>query len=82
MALLTDATVIVEAAEGSGSLSQGWEALRLGRRLFVMRAVAENKALSWPREMQKYGAEVLAKTDDLLVALPVEVGGSLAATTF
>lgn len=82
MALLTDATVIAEAAEGSGSISQGWEALRLGRRLFVMRTVAEDSALSWPGEMRKYGAEVLAKTDDLLDALPVGVGGSLAALTF
>jgi DNA processing protein len=60
MALLTNATVIVEAGEGSGALSQGWEALRLGRRLFIMRSVAENKALEWPAEMLKYGAEVLA----------------------
>jgi DNA processing protein len=82
MALLTDATVIVEAAEGSGSLSQGWEALRLGRRLFIMRAVAESRALSWPREMRRYGAEVLAKTEDVLDALPLGVGGSLAALAF
>jgi DNA processing protein len=82
MALLTDATVIVEAAEGSGSLSQGWEALRLGRRLFIMRAVVENDALSWPREMMKYGADVLAETNDLLEALPLGVGGSLAKLAF
>ena len=31
MALLTDATVIIEAGESSGTLDQGWEALRLGR---------------------------------------------------
>jgi len=82
MALLTDATVIVEASEGSGSLSQGWEALRLGRRLFIMRTVVENGALSWPREMMKYGADVLAETDDLLEALPLGVGGSLAKLAF
>jgi DNA processing protein len=35
MALLTDATVIVEAGEKSGTLHQGWEALRLGRLLFL-----------------------------------------------
>ncbi len=82
MALLTDATVIVEASEGSGSLSQGWEALRLGRRLFIMRAVVEDRALSWPREMMKYGADVLAEIDDLLEALPLGVGGSLAKLAF
>jgi DNA processing protein len=30
MALISDATVIVEASETSGSLVQGWEAIRLG----------------------------------------------------
>lgn len=35
MALLSDATVIVEAGETSGTLHQGWEALRLGRPLFL-----------------------------------------------
>jgi len=82
MALLTDATVIVEASEGSGSLSQGWEALRLGRRLFIMRAVVEDRGLSWPREMMKYGADVLAEIHDLLEALPLGVGGSLAKLAF
>jgi DNA processing protein len=81
MALLTDATVIVEAGEGSGSLSQGWEALRLGRRLFIMRSVVEDKALAWPAEMLRYGAEVLANTDDLLEALP-EAGASFADLAF
>jgi DNA processing protein len=81
MALLTDATVIVEAGEGSGSLSQGWEALRLGRRLFIMRSVVEDKAMTWPAEMLRYGAEVLAKTEDLLEALP-EAGVSLADLAF
>jgi DNA processing protein len=81
MALLTDATVIVEAGEGSGSLSQGWEALRLGRRLFIMRSVVENKDLKWPAEMLKYGAEVLTKTDELLESIP-ETGLSLADLAF
>ncbi len=60
MALISDATVIVEAGESSGSLSQGWEALRLGRGLFIMRAVAENPTLKWPAEMVGYGARILS----------------------
>lgn len=82
MALLTDATVIVEASESSGSLSQGWEALRLGRRLFIMRAVVEDGTLFWPREMMKYGADILTEMDDLLEALPLGVGGALAKLAF
>ena len=36
MALLSPATVIVEAGEGSGTQHQGWEALRLGRPLYFL----------------------------------------------
>lgn len=61
MALLSDATVIVEAGEKSGTLHQGWEALRLGRTLFLMESVAMDPDLSWPREMIRYGAQVLTR---------------------
>lgn len=61
MALISDATVIVEAGEKSGTLHQGWEALRLGRLLFLMESVATNKALTWPAEMIRYGAQVLSR---------------------
>ena len=61
MALLSDATVIVEAGEKSGSLHQGWEALRLGRPLFLMESILEKKDLKWPNEMRHYGAEVLSR---------------------
>lgn len=72
MALLSDATVIVEAGNGSGTLSQGWEALRLGRPLFLLKSVAENPALSWPAEMIAYGAEVLTEPEPLFDFLPFE----------
>ncbi len=60
MALLSDATVIVEAGEKSGSISQGWEALRLGRGLFISKALTENHKLKWTEEMIHYGARVLS----------------------
>jgi DNA processing protein len=61
MALLTDATVIVEAGEKSGTLHQGWEALRLGRLLFLLDSVTRDTSLTWPKEMIKYGAQVLSR---------------------
>jgi DNA processing protein len=61
MALLTDATVIVEAGERSGTLHQGWEALRLGRLLFVLESVARDRSLTWPKKMINHGAQVLTK---------------------
>ena len=60
MALISDATVIIEASDTSGSLHQGWEALRLGRGLFIARSLAESSAVTWPAEMLNYGARVLA----------------------
>ena len=61
MALLTDATLIVEAGEKSGTVHQGWEALRLGRLLFLLESVANDPQLSWPGEMIRYGAQVLSR---------------------
>ena len=70
MALISHASVIVEAGESSGSLHQGWEALRLGRPLFLMRSVVENETLRWPKEMLEYGASILTKTEDVLNVIP------------
>lgn len=71
MALLCDASVIVEAGEKSGSISQGWEALRLGRPLFLTRSLVES-GLSWPAALLDYGANVLTEQtlDDLFATLP------------
>lgn len=60
MALISHATIIVEAADKSGSLHQGWEALRLGRPLFVLDRLMNDPALSWPKELAGYGALPLA----------------------
>ena len=60
MALISDATIIVEASEKSGTKHQGWEALRLGRRLFIMENVLQS-SVSWAEEMVKYGAEILTR---------------------
>jgi len=69
MALIADASVIIEAGDGSGTLSQGWEALRLGRPLFLLKSLLEPD-LKWPREMLDYGASVLTHVDDLMKVLP------------
>lgn len=66
MALISDATIIIEASEKSGTKHQGWEALRLGRELFINEDVI-NSNVSWAKEMLKYGACVInAKNCDFL----------------
>ena len=69
MALIADASIIVEAGATSGSLSQGWEALRLGRPLYIWGPIFE-LSMSWPDEMVKYGAIKLIHPDDILENLP------------
>ncbi len=73
MALIADVTVIIEAADKSGSLHQGWEALRLNRGLFITKAMANDPALKWPKEMQGYGASVLSDENvaELIENLPL-----------
>lgn len=73
MALISDASVIVEAGETSGSLYQGWETLRLGRPLFICKTVVRNSALEWPKKMIKYGAIELDEPVDILENLPSNV---------
>ncbi len=72
MALIPDVTVIIEASDTSGSLFQGWEALRLGRELFISRWLIEEKHLEWPGKMLSYGARVLSDEtlEELLELLP------------
>ncbi len=71
MALLCHASVIVEAGESSGTLSQGWEALRLNRPLFILKSVFDRTELTWPEEMRRYGAEVLEDVEQVFAALPL-----------
>ena len=73
MALISDATVIVEAGESSGSLHQGWETLRLGRPLFICKDMINNDKLNWPKKMMQYGAIKLNNSIDILENLPTSV---------
>src|SRR5713101_497887 len=70
MALISNASIIVEAGETSGSLHQGWEALRLGRPVFIWKDVVSNDALGWPREMMRYGALELDDPEHVMNVLP------------
>ena len=69
MALVSDATVIIEAGERSGSHHQGWEALRLARPLFLLHSILD-QGLAWPEEMLQYGAKVLREVEDVLDVIP------------
>lgn len=81
MALISDATIIVEAGEKSGTRHQGWEAIRLGRLVFIMASVASNRTLTWPSAMISYGAQVLDREDlpELSYDIPRFTSGTAVA---
>lgn len=81
MALFSQATVIVEASERSGTVSQGWEAIRLGRPVYLLRSLVDS-GLEWPKLMIAYGAEVLDRVEPLLAELPPAREPSLADAPF
>lgn len=67
MSALADATVIVEAADRSGTLIQARFCLDQGRPLFIMRSAAENLSVSWPADfLGKDGVHILDSTEELL----------------
>ena len=70
MALISDASIIIEAGETSGSLHQGWEALRLGRPLFISKVITDNASLKWPKKMMEYGADELTDYEEVIEVLP------------
>ena len=70
MALLSDATVIVEASDTSGTLHQAAECLRQGRWLFIVRSVANDPRLKWPgRFIGKPKVQILESTADIVKVL-------------
>lgn len=66
MAAISDATVIVEASDTSGSLIQARACIAQGRPLFIMKSCLENADVAWPRRFVDNGAIVLEEPEQLL----------------
>ncbi len=56
MSALSEASIIVEASETSGTLIQARAALRQGRKLFILDHCFRNKDLLWPEKYVQKGA--------------------------
>jgi len=70
MAAISDATVIVEASDTSGSLHQAAECLRLNRWLFIAKSLLEDRTLQWPSKFTHYAkTRSLSATKDILDVL-------------
>lgn len=68
MAALTDATVIIEASDTSGTLHQASECTRLKRWLFISQAIVNDPTVKWPEKFLKSydRAVVLTHASDIL----------------
>jgi len=79
MALISDATVIIEAGETSGTRHQAWEAVRLNTPLLIAQSLL-GRGLDWTDKLMEYGARPLTRTQDVLDV--VAIGGSMDPLPF
>lgn len=66
MSALTQATIIVEAGETSGTLIQARAALKQGRKLFILDSNFHNLKLKWPHRFAEKGAIRVRELDDII----------------
>lgn len=73
MSALTEATIIVEAGQTSGTLIQARAALKQRRKLFILDNCFRNPSLSWPREFESKGAIRVKEYEDIRKSLVPDV---------
>lgn len=69
MSALTEATIIVEAGETSGTLTQARAAFYQGRKLFILDSCFERPGLTWPHKFLAEGAVRVRSYEDIWDAL-------------
>ncbi|WP_104012066.1 DNA-processing protein DprA [Burkholderia anthinoferrum] len=69
MSAFSDATIIVEAGDTSGTLIQARAALKQRRKLFILDSCFNNPNISWPATYEKRGAIRVRDLDDILTHL-------------
>jgi DNA processing protein len=65
MSALTDATIIVEAGDTSGTLVQARHAIKQRRKLFILENNFKNPEIKWPHAYEERGAIRVAEYDDI-----------------
>lgn len=69
MAAIADATIIVEASDTSGTLTQARACVEMGRKLFILNSCFENKNITWPYTYEKKGAIRVNNMEDIFRGL-------------
>lgn len=72
MSAMTQATVIVEAGETSGTLIQARAALAQRRKLFILESNFSKPGLMWPHRLEEKGAIRVRDMDDIRAAIAGE----------
>lgn len=67
MAALSDASVVIEASDTSGTLHQAAECQRLGRWLVIARSVVDDSDLTWPAKFLDYPKTVILESTQQLL---------------
>ncbi|HZL62788.1 MAG TPA: DNA-processing protein DprA [Pseudolabrys sp.] len=65
MSALTNATIIIEAGDTSGTLVQARHALKQNRKLFILENNFRNPEIKWPHAYEERGAIRVAEYDDI-----------------
>ncbi len=69
MSALTEGTVIVEAGETSGTLTQARAAMFQGRKLFILESCFQRNDITWPTRFEAQGAIRVRTPDDIWNAI-------------
>lgn len=69
MSALTQATIIIEAGETSGTLVQARAALQQKRKLFILDSCFRNPNISWPKRFEELGATRVRSYEDVEISL-------------
>lgn len=65
MSALSEATIIVEASDTSGTLTQARAALHQGRKLFILESCFNNPDITWPAKYAEQGAIRVSDYEDI-----------------
>ena len=70
MSALSEATIIVEASDTSGTLTQARAAIQQGKKLFILNSCFENPDIKWPHTFAERGAIRVRDIKDITSHLP------------
>lgn len=75
MAAISEGTVIIEASDTSGTLTQARACIQQGKKLFILDSCFKNTKITWPTHYLKLGAIRVNSTEEILSHLSMSLVG-------